>query len=65
MARKKIKTVWVRVRPYRGIGGVGGPGTVAQMSEDMAAQYVHMGYVDIVEPPDDKTDNADDAEAVS
>lgn len=41
--------VRVRVLPQRGIGGVGGPGTVAQMERALAEGYAGEGYVEILE----------------
>jgi len=40
--------VHIRVLPYRGIGGVGGPGTVTQMEKALAEQYEADGYVEIL-----------------
>ncbi len=42
------KMVKVRIRPYRGIGGVGGPGTETMMSLALAQEYARDGYLDIL-----------------
>lgn len=41
--------VMIRVRPMRGIGGVGKEGTEAPMDRELAEQYQAEGYVDILE----------------
>lgn len=40
--------VRVRVKPLRGVGGVGGPGTEALMPREQAEQYAREGYVEIL-----------------
>jgi len=41
-------TVKVRVRPFRGVGGIGGPGTVAEVPEALAQSLEKDGFVDIL-----------------
>ncbi len=41
--------VMIRVRPMRGIGGVGGAGTETAMGRELAEKYQAEGYVDILE----------------
>lgn len=40
--------VAIRILPLRAIGGVGGPGTVAQMEKSLAEQYAREGYVEVI-----------------
>ncbi len=42
------KTVLIRLRPGRGVGGIGGPGSEARVSTVYARELVETGYADIV-----------------
>ena len=40
--------VRVRVRPFRGVGGIGGPGTVKEIPAELAKSLAKDGFVDIL-----------------
>ncbi len=43
--RKKVK---VRVKPFRAVEGIGGPGTVAEVEAPLAEELAAIGYVEIL-----------------
>ena len=45
VAQRKVK---VRVRPFRAVAGIGGPGTEAEVDEALAVELASIGYVEIL-----------------
>ena len=45
---EKPDLVRVRVRPFRGVGGIGGPGAVKEIPAELAKSLAKDGFVDIL-----------------
>ncbi|HFC09068.1 MAG TPA: hypothetical protein ENJ54_04305 [Chloroflexi bacterium] len=48
----KPDLVRVRVRPFRGVGGIGGPGAVKEIPAELAKSLAKDGFVDILKEED-------------